>query len=245
MSSCSCITEVTSKSKMNNIYIYHHLGLGDHIICKGIVMHIYNKLKDLNFNINLFSKPHNVPSVMDLYLNLPINIIAADDPDVFNFLKSNPLAKCIRIGFEALNNKDPFDQQFYSLAGVPFKDRITHFNYAISPREEILKDKLINDSNRKFALVHEDTSRGYSIDYSKINLPVIKVEKFQDFSMPNYRSLIMAAEEIHVIDSSLMFLVDYLDLPHNKKLYVHRYARYNPTWQLPTLRQNWNIIDKK
>lgn len=40
---------------MRELYIYHHLGLGDHIICNGIVRH-YSKLND---RIYLFVKPDN------------------------------------------------------------------------------------------------------------------------------------------------------------------------------------------
>ena len=53
--------------KMNKeLYLYHHLGLGDHIICNSLVRH-YCKLYD---KIYLFVKSHNYESVKFMYHDL-------------------------------------------------------------------------------------------------------------------------------------------------------------------------------
>jgi hypothetical protein len=93
--------------------------------------------------------------------------------------------------------------------------------------------------------LHEDAPRNYLIERKFIDK---RYEIFQpDISITNnmfdYCSIIEHAKEIHVIDSSFMFLVDCLlkDIPDNK-LYIHRYARQNNFWQLPILRKKWTIL---
>ena len=57
------------------VYLYHHLGLGDHIICNGLVRNYANK-----FNIKLFTKSHNAGSVKFMYKDVPtIDIISVQN----------------------------------------------------------------------------------------------------------------------------------------------------------------------
>jgi hypothetical protein len=60
----------------------------------------------------------------------------------------------------------------------------------------------------------------------------------------DFCDVIEKAEEIHVIDSSFMFLIDCLpyEAP-NQKLFVHRYARPNAAWNLPILKKPWVILN--
>ena len=78
-------------------YIYHHLGLGDHIICNGLVRKFSS---DYN-NISLFCKPHNKESVEFMYRDLDnINIISLpSDLDVINYLQNNNISDIITVGF--------------------------------------------------------------------------------------------------------------------------------------------------
>jgi hypothetical protein len=47
-------------------YIYHHLGLGDHIICNGLVRSLINP----NEEYKMFVKSHNLDSVSFMYRDL-------------------------------------------------------------------------------------------------------------------------------------------------------------------------------
>jgi hypothetical protein len=59
----------------------------------------------------------------------------------------------------------------------------------------------------------------------------------------DYCTLIERAEEIHVVDSAFMFLVDNLSYSNpRQKLFVHRYARQNPPWNMPVLKKPWTIF---
>ena len=44
-------------------YVYHHLGLGDHIICNGMVRYF----KEIYGKIKVFCKPHNYKNVEYMY----------------------------------------------------------------------------------------------------------------------------------------------------------------------------------
>ena len=56
---------------LKTTYIHHHLGLGDHIVCNGLVR---NLIKDIKGPIELACKHHNVSSVRQLYRNSNIII---------------------------------------------------------------------------------------------------------------------------------------------------------------------------
>jgi hypothetical protein len=223
---------------MNRLFLYHHLGLGDHIICHGIVRTYAERYGPLA----IFCKPQNLNSVASMYSDLDVWCIPKDDAEVLNFIKANPNLNYKFIGFGQLNAQEPFDQQFYKLADVNFEARYKNFYCPESMRENTLFS-VINPPE-DYVLVHEDTSRGFSVTKLHTDLPVIHVNPVSGFSLTDYIKLAAAAKEIHVIDSSLMFFVDYTDrISKEVKLFVHRYARINPSWQLPTLNKNWSIIN--
>lgn len=174
-----------------------------------------------------------------MYQDLRVKLLIGDDSFAENYLSNLKNAEILKIGFHQLTDTHPFDEQFYSLAGVPFEKRWLSFKVNRDKKKEL---DLIYQLNLppKFALIHEDQSRGYKIDRSKINLPIVRLEKKDSFSMIDWLAAAELAAEIHVIDSSFMFLID--SVKTKSKLYIHRYSRQNPEWQLPSLRNIWTII---
>lgn len=226
---------------MSELIIYHHLGLGDHIICNGLVREL-SKDYDKTF---LFCKPQNAESVADMYSDLNLELIIGNDDTARDFIVANPEKKYATVGFNGLNNIEPFDYQFYKLVGLNFEKRWDGFFVPTSKKEDELYKKLssifeVDGFCGGYALCHDDDR--YEMDFDKIKIPLaISVQKLDGFSLPNWRKVIENAAEVHVIDSSVMFLVD--SLPENgQKLFVHRYARENPFWQLPTLKRDWKIL---
>lgn len=152
------------------------------------------------------------------------------------------------IGYENLKRSSgiPLDMQFYMLSGIPFSKKWDSFFIERDlQRESKFFRKYIKENN--YAFVHEDIPRGYVIDKSHIGktcTPFIAENGLTD-KISDYCTIIENANEIHVIDSSFMFLIDCLPY-HNptQKLFVHRYARANDEWQLPILRKDWTIITK-
>jgi hypothetical protein len=173
-----------------------------------------------------------------MYEDIDLQLIGVNnDQDVINQIKLGDLG--VQIGFHQLNQHEPFDQQFYKLTGVPFEKRWSSFKVNRDKKKE---NNLIYSLNLppKFALLHEDESRGYVIDRNKINLPIVKLRPISGFTMIDWLGVADLADEIHVIDSSFMFLLDSVET--KVPLYVHRYSRQNPDWQLPTLKKNWIIL---
>ena len=218
---------------MSKFHIYHHLGLGDHFICNGLVREL---IKDKD-EPRLFVKHHNLETISQMYEDTNLQFIGvSNDQEVGNHRGFG-----IQIGFHNLSqyDADAFDKQFYKLAGVPFGKRWSSFKVNRDKKKE---NSLIYGLNlpEKFALLHEDESRGYVIDRNKINLPIVKVRPMGGFTMIDWLGVAALADEIHVIDSSFMFLLDSVDT--NVPLYIHRYSRQNSNWQLPTLKKNWFIL---
>lgn len=221
---------------MSEFYIYHHLGLGDHFICNGLVREL---IKDQAREQFLFVKHHNFETVSQMYEDTDLRLIgvSGDGGVISNYWNNGK--KGFQIGFGHLNQYDAFDKQFYRLAGVPFEKRWESFKVN---RHKKTEDSLVYRLNlpSRFALLHEDESRGYEIDRNKINLPIVKVSQISGFTMIDWLGVADLADEIHVIDSSFMFLLDSAET--KIPLYIHRYSRQNPDWQLPTLKKNWLIV---
>ena len=116
---------------MKELYIYHHLGLGDHIICNAIVR---NYAKD-NDKIYLFVKPHNYKNVAFMYRDLKnLTLISIfDDFEIFKYLQMNQinLYNVIKIGSFGSNWGNnfniTFDKNFYLQVGIPFEKRWDSF----------------------------------------------------------------------------------------------------------------------
>ncbi|PCI30376.1 hypothetical protein COB55_00205 [Candidatus Wolfebacteria bacterium] len=239
-----------TKGKMSTVILCHHLGLGDHVMCHGIVREYCKKYS----KVLIFSKPHNYDSVSFMFRDIAnLAIAKGDDTTMKEFIQLNTSKfqglkydEVKAIGFQHLNRESgiPLEWQFYQIAGVPFEKKWSSFfiNRDIE-REKALFEKIAPKED--YVFLHEDTSRKYIIKRNLINknyaLVTPGIELTSNFS--DYCSIIEKAKEIHVIDSSFMFLIDCL--PYNnpdQKLYIHRYARENNEWQLPILKKDWHIF---
>lgn len=219
---------------MNDVVIYQHLGLGDHIICNALVRHYANVYE----KIFLICKKHNYESVKFMYrdkLNIEI---------VFDMLNKNT----IQIGFtnEYWNKKESrrFDEQFYYTHNIEFNKRWDNFFVKRDLKREIdLYNKMMLN-NKNYIFIHDDCSRDMKIDESLIDKNNCDIFK-PDFSISNnifdYLHIIEKAKEVHVIDSSFMFMIDSYDQINNN-LFVHRYARKLDNFNLPTLKKEWKIL---
>jgi len=73
---------------MNELYIYHHLGLGDHISCHGIVRH-FCEIKDKVF---LFVKENNYKNVKRMFSDIKnLNFLIGDDSFALNYIRENKI----------------------------------------------------------------------------------------------------------------------------------------------------------
>lgn len=231
---------------MNSVYIYHHLGLGDHIIANGMVRTIY-KNYDKTF---LFCKPQNLKNISFMYRDLPgFKIITFDDPEVKSFMNTNKTNNYIIAGHEPFEkiyrdfkNKLRIDEIFYSLAGVPIENKIKEFYI---PRD-IEKEKWVFSQlglkeGEKFAFFHDSEKRKITK-----NIPDIKIIRptNMDWSIFDFIYTIENASEIHCVNSSFFCLIDCSENIKKEKMYLHKYAIPNTSEKLiGRLRDIWTIIE--
>jgi len=229
---------------MSSVYIYHHLGLGDHIIANGMVRTIAKKY-DKTY---LFCKPHNFPNVSFMYRDLPnLKIIVMEDLGVQSFMTINPDNNYVIAGhapfWKILNsghNKLKIDEIFYQLAGVPLENKWKEFYVRRNlEREKEVFSKLGLKEDEKFIFVHDDKDRKITK-----NLPGLKIVKpaDRDLSLFDFLYTIEKAEEIHCINSSFFCLIDCIGIK-KEKMFLHEYVRKDLNDDAtPILGSNWTIL---
>lgn len=198
-------------------YIYHHLGLGDHIICNGLVRHI-KKFEDV---VYVFCKPHNTKNIEYMYRDNPnIKVLSVgEDIDVMRYINNNKISnKIIKVGFDKLNNKySTFDEEFYESLNIPFSVRFDDFYIErdLNLEQKIIKE--LNPNNEKYIFTH-------NIDKSKINTNLKIIDNPVNYSIFNLISLIENAEEVHLMESSIKNLINSYKMG-KPKFFYHQYVR--------------------
>jgi hypothetical protein len=197
-------------------YIYHHLGLGDHIICNGLVRY-YQKIYE---KITVFCKPHNFLNVKYMYRdNKNIEVLPiGEDYDVENYIINNNLTEnIIKVGFEYLRGGKTFDESFYIGKEIPFSVRYGNFYLE---RDYEIEKKIMNDLNPK----NENYIFTHNVDMSRIRKDLKIIENPINYNIFNLITLIENAEEVHLMESSIKCLVNSykMDKP---KFFYHNYVR--------------------
>jgi hypothetical protein len=212
--------------------IHHHLGLGDHFVCNGLVNY-FCKLE----KIDLICKKHNEPTVKTLYQdnnNVTVIPISAQNElsESYNYSVSTN-QKILRIGFDKcdINN---WDRSFYSQVSLDFVERYRLFKL---PRKLPTQIETPQDP---FMFIHSESSDGsYKLNINSSINNRFYVKKTDTDNLLGYLRLITMAEEIHCINSSLFHLIDSIPTITNK-LYYHN-IRYHPyTFEISN---KWSIIN--
>ena len=227
--------------KDNEIVLHHHLGLGDHIICNGLV----NQISHVLDMVHLPVKTHYYEMIKFLYReNNKVKLFQVSNNDsgndVLDYAKVNN-KKILRIGFELVKN-NPFNSWFYEQIGYPYEYSFKYFYIPTADNEENeLKEYLLNyykidDSD--YVIVHNESHEGKynlkSINSSKIIYMTKESDLFNNMLL--CRKLIINAKEIHCINSSFLHLVDRIKTDAN--LYYHniRNSKF-------TLDEKWNVVN--
>jgi len=219
-------------------YIYHHLGLGDHIICNGLVRKLVNKSE----NFSLFVKPHNRHSVEFMFRDLPnLTFIEGDDDFVVRFKNLNNIENndFLISGFANIPGLS-WDQIFYAQHNINFRERWESFKVERDIERELSLYNLLNPNDEKFVLIHNMGSDGVNRINEKVinqNLKKIYVEKHTE-NIFDYLMLIEKSEEIHCVQSSFHVLVDSLDI--NVSKFFHTIN--NNRGFTHKIRESWKIV---
>jgi hypothetical protein len=230
----------------SSLYLCHHFGLGDHIVCFSIVKH-YTQKTDSVF---VFAKRSNILSAKFLYLELPsVTVIPAEhDVEASEYCTANNV-NCFKIGFNLLPQYQSqgltWPEAFYKQCDIPYFKRWEDFSIKRNPECEEKMFRFKNPINEKYALIHSFSSNGENgIDYSQVNPSLKQVEvtkeKIGSQSIFDYIKLILEADEIHCIDSAFIHLVDSFKL--NNKLFYHKNYKYRGNTSEYPLQNDWTII---
>jgi len=218
----------------NTIYIHHHLGLGDHIICAGLVKHIAT-----NNSVALFCKKKNAYNVSQIFINnTNISIIPIDeDIDVAKYSKHNSI---LSLGIALNNNFNHsrmhccWDRIFYEQANIDFDLSWSEFTIDKPSKQN-------NIPSYPYGFICNTGSDGIDgIDYSVVD---DKLKKMYSNTGKFFQNIdaINQASEIHCINSSYIHLVDRIYTKPSAKLYYHKNFIKKPYSEF-TLKKNWNIV---
>lgn len=214
------------------IFIYQHLGLGDHILCNGLI----RSLVKPDCKYAMFVKPddNNYSSVSYMYRDLKnVEYIKAEDTNAVLILKKygidlndhvkTPNPNLHLIGFHWPDDKLTFEQNFYHQNNVPFENKWSKF---FCERDSELEQKIYDhyNINEDYIFVHDD--HRFKINENRLpkGIRVIRPQLGLTNNVFAYAKLIENAKSVHCIESSFGFMVDGMGI--NREFYVHRYARY-------------------
>ena len=209
-------------------YIYHHLGLGDHIICNGIVRHY----REIYEEVTVFCKQPYLTNVEYMYRddNKIIVLPIGQDYDVLNYINQNNLhSDLIIVGFNKQGFKDAktFDEGFYNTVNLPFEYRFTKFKFDRDTDKESEVYNELNPNNEPYIYVHDDPQRGFKIDRNKLNSNLKIIGNDKRFLMFDMLKIIENATEVHSMQTGMKDLIN--SFKFNKpNFFLHWYVRpYN------------------
>lgn len=203
-------------------YIYHHLGLGDHIICNGLVRSVINPTEQYQ----MFVKPHNLISVKFMFKDLKnLDFIIGDDSFAMNYIRNNNVNRndLILAGFGRHPQSKEFDDSFYLQNNLPFSYRWSKFYVERNFEKEKKIFDHYNVKENEYIFIHDDFERGIKIDESHIvnkNMKIVRPEKKLTENIFDYCHLMDKSCELHFIDSSFRLLYDSL-MTQKDHLYYH------------------------
>jgi hypothetical protein len=226
-------------------FIYQHLGMGDHIICNGLIRELINQTTPYI----MFVQPQHRESVVQMYRDLNNMNYVSDDHRLFPFYLSRAGIRMdgndprlLMIGWKdwIVDNSMSFEWNFYRSKGVPFEKKWSAFK---TNRNTKAESEIWNKANVKsdYVFVHDDER--FPIDSNKLpqNVRIIK-PNLGDPSIFNYSHIIENAQSVHCIESSFAFMIDAMNL--NKNFVIHRYARKHkqPSFDLPMYKSVSQIL---
>lgn len=214
---------------MNAIYLNIHLGLGDALICNGLVRCLLEE-HGIIFLPHWSRNRESLRAMLfDIIEDGRVKLIEVDST-------GEPKEQALLVGVNQMNlgyhgkdfDKSRWDESFYRQAEVPFLLKWGAFDLPTS----LSLNPSIHDVPK---FIHDDEKRGFNIPLEGHRpTPVLKC-------IFDHVHELMAAKEIHCINSSFAILADLINAPGER--FLHRYARPDGG-ALPIFGQHWTILDR-
>lgn len=192
------------------MYIFQHLGLGDHVINNGLIRTIIDPEKEYR----MFVFERNMESVRFMYRDIqnldfiPVN--SWKDPDKYFAIKGIVEHDIIRIKYNIGCGLE-FDHYFYESMAVPFTYRWSQFYCERDLDREKALFKSFGIKEKEYVFIHDDSQRGFNIDESHIinkDLPIIRPDPSLTGNIFDYCYLMNFSAESHFIDSCFRLVYD-------------------------------------
>lgn len=223
---------------MSKLLLYPHQGMGDMIICLGIIKHLCEK----HGSIAMLAKLPYLDSLRVMCKGLDVELIPSKGrweakEQIEEWGRENVLG----LGFwgkaywkgQRVGPGAKFDLGFYNQAGLDFDES---WNVDIPDGENMHKPP-----RTPYAFVHDDLKRGLPIEDSLVGLPQYRPRK-DGGTIFDYCDVIRGAEEIHCIDSCFALMIDRMEGVEGKK-FLHHYVK--PNGLKPEWRNGWEILNDR
>tara|TARA_R110000824_G_scaffold234655_1_gene423274 strand:- start:2326 stop:3063 length:738 start_codon:yes stop_codon:yes gene_type:complete len=227
--------------------IHHHLGLGDHFDCNGMVRFLLEE--GSSDKVYVFSKSNSFNIIEYMYQDEDkIEVIKIDKEgneysQVNSFLKSAQPLQFLRVGFdqypsdtEASENKNCWEY-FYEQVQIPYNVRTDYFYVERDEGAEAQLLQDLNPTNAPYIFLHDDAERGYNINTDKVTDGYHVIRNDNTKNIFHFIKVLENAEEIHCMESSFKTLIDIYAKTAN--LYYHDF-RGHPLGERTN--RKWNIV---
>ena len=213
-------------------HIYHHLGMGDHITCSGIVRH-YAAMEE----VNLFVKYQNLRNVERLYRDASnITLIpVTNDAGVKLYTDIHPSLSFIRITNNVLG---PIDKIFYESVGlsISFKWAKFYLERDMQREKEVYYDVYGLKDGEEYSFVHM-SDKAPSLPHRVI------VPDDWSVGLFDFIYLLEHAKSIHLENSSFFCLVDTMQI-EGPELYIDYSIRSPEQGFTTSPKLKWNVLGK-
>ena len=226
-------------------FIYTHLGLGDAIICNGLIRNLISR--DPQARYRIFCKEIYQNSVSFMYRDLENleTVPFLGDEEVRYYIIQNKPKNLIRVGFENIDVVTKrFDQSFYDQFGIEFSKRWDDFKVDRDVERESSLFNRLGLEKGNYVFIHDDQKRGYKIDRRNVvndDLRIVTPEDCDTDNLFDWCMVLENAKELHFMDSCFKLLYD--SIPGNQKMsFYHTYIRGNTNVNITNSKKKFIII---
>jgi hypothetical protein len=245
-------TEALKEFLNRELYIHHHLGIGDHIDCNGMVRWLLKHKKFSKIHVFVKEKYFNLIDYMYRDEDRICLIQVPNDKEyefINNFSKTNHIP-ILKIGHE--NYPWGREQElgkgcaelFYEQIKMPFDIRFSYFYYERDTAEESRVYKKLNPAGKPFVFVHDDPSRGFTIDEDKIRQlageDIVIIRNDMSENIFYYGKIFEEAKQIHCMESCFRSFAETLDIKGD--LYLHNFRDGASGFLGNSTKQPWKHI---
>ena len=215
------------------MFILPHQGLGDHIICNGLVRCLAEEHQTVSLIVSRSKEKSKGTGMIEfMYRDNPnIKIVGIEEADIrktYEKARANP-KEYITVGYGyPKQNNGNFDEWFYRSVNIDFKYRLEKFYIKRDlEAEEQIYNELTN--GEPYIFIHDDPTRGFVIQRERLRKDLKIIENDISINFFNYRKLFENAKELHLMQSGLYDFTNSIPLK-KPNIFVHQYVRKYSSW---------------